>query len=153
MLFLMFHVGQDRYMLDVRQVTEVTPLTGIMPIPQAPKGVAGLCNYRGQLIPVLDLSEILLSHPARRRMHTRIVITHCAYNGGETHLLGLIVEKMTETVRLEAADFADSGAVLPQLGAVATDRYGFAQRIELNQLLPAPLQDALFKQSLAQLWL
>ncbi|MDP9084029.1 MAG: chemotaxis protein CheW [Pseudomonadota bacterium] len=149
MLFLMFHVGQNRYMLDVRQVSEVLPLTGIMPISQAPKGVAGLCSYRGSLIPVLDLSELMLSHPARRRMHTRIVIAQCAHTGGVPHLLGLIVEKMTETVRLEAADFRDSGTVLPQLGAIATDRYGLVQRIDLNQLLPESLRDLLFKQSIA----
>jgi chemotaxis-related protein WspB len=146
MLFLVFHLGPERYMLDVRQIAEVLPLIGIMQIPQAPLGVAGIFNYRGALVPAIDLSQIMLGRPARRRLHTRIVLVQYADDSGTTHLLGLIAEKVTETVQREATDFTASGVTAPHHGLVAMDSRGLAQRIEINRLLPASVRDVLFQQ-------
>jgi chemotaxis-related protein WspB len=146
MLFLVFHLGQDRYMLDVRQIAEVLPLLGITQIPQAPLGVAGIFNYRGTLVPAIDLSQVMLGRPARRRLHTRIVLVQYADDSGATHLLGLIVEKVTETLQRQSTDFIVSGITVPHLGSVATDRHGSAHRIEVNQLLPASVREHLFQQ-------
>jgi chemotaxis-related protein WspB len=151
MLFLQFQLGKDRYALDSSQVVEVLPLLGIKQIPQAPAGVAGAFNYRGKPVPVIDLSELALGRPARLHMSTRIIIVRYPDGNGTQHLLGLIAEKATETVRRDAADFADSGVVndgAPYLGPVATDPNGLVQRIEVTQLLPAAVRDVLFKQPL-----
>lgn len=151
MLFLQFQLGQDRYALDASQIVEVLPLLGIKQIPQAPAGVVGVFNYRGKPVPVIDLNELALGRPARRHMSTRIIIVRCPDGSGTLHLLGLIAEKATETVRRDPADFADSGIVnddAPYLGPVATDPNGLVQRIEVTQLLPAAVSDVLFKQPL-----
>jgi chemotaxis-related protein WspB len=151
MLFLQFQLGKDRYALDSSQVVEVLPLLGIKQIPQAPAGVAGAFNYRGKPVPVIDLSELALGRPARLHMSTRIIIVRYPDGNGTQHLLGLIAEKATETVRRDPADFADSGVVndgAPYLGPVATDPNGLVQRIEVTQLLPAAVRDVLFKQPL-----
>ena len=111
MLFLQFQLGKDRYALDSSQVVEVLPLLGIKQIPQAPAGVAGAFNYRGKPVPVIDLSELALGRPARLHMSTRIIIVRYPDGNGTQHLLGLIAEKATETVRRDPADFADSGVV------------------------------------------
>jgi chemotaxis-related protein WspB len=146
MLFLVFHLGPERYMLDVRQIAEVLPLIGIMQIPQAPLGVAGIFNYRGTLVPAIDLSQIMLGRPARRRLHTRIVLVRYADDSGTTHLLGVIAEKVTETVQRQPTDFTASGVTVPHHGLVAMDSQGLAQRIEINRLLPASVRDVLFQQ-------
>ena len=151
MLFLQFQLGKDRYALDSSQVVEVLPLLGIKQIPQAPAGVAGAFNYRGKPVPVIDLSELALGRPARLHMSTRIIIVRYPDGNGTQHLLGLIAEKATETVRRDPADFADSGVVndgAPYLGPVATDPNGLVQRIEVTRLLPAAVRDVLFKQPL-----
>lgn len=148
MLFLLFHLDLDRYLLDVRQVAEVLPLIAITQIPQAPPEVAGIFNYRGTLVPAIDLAQVMLGRPARQRLHTRIVLVQYADDSGTAHLLGLIAEKVTETVQREASDFTASGVSVPHLGAVTTDRQGLAQRIEVRRLLPAPVRDLLFRQQL-----
>ena len=151
MLFLQFQLGQDRYVLASSEVVEVLPLLGIKQIPQAPAGVVGVFNYRGKPVPVIDLSELALGRPARRHMSTRIIIVLHPGGNGELHLLGLIVEKATETVHLDPADFADSGVVIgdaPYLGSVATDSNGLVQRIEVTRLLPTAVREVLFKQEL-----
>ncbi len=143
MLFLLFHLGQDRYLLEAQQVTEILPLVEIMEIPQAPPGVVGVFNYRGTLVPVFDLSQMVLGRPAVRRLHTRIILVKHADQSGAASLLGLIVEKVTDTRRIQSADFSAPGVSAPHLGPVITDRHGLAQRIEVQQLLPASVLELL----------
>jgi chemotaxis-related protein WspB len=147
MLFLLFQLGQDRYALDTGRVAEVLPLVAITPIPQAPAGVAGLFNYHGAPVPAIDLSLLTLGRPAPSRLNTRIVLVHYPDGHGETHLLGLIAEKVTETVRRDPADFVASGVTsdrAPYLGPVATDAHGLMQWIDVEWLLPASVRDVLF---------
>ena len=153
MLFLQFQLGKDRYALDSSQVVEVLPLLGIKQIPHAPAGVAGAFNYRGKPVPVIDLSQLTLDRPARVHMSTRIVIVRQPGANGAQHMLGLIAERATETVRRDPADFADSGVVndeVPYLGPVATDREGLLQWIEVGKLLPASVREVLFREPVEQ---
>lgn len=150
MLFLLFHLGRERYALDAGQVAGVLPLLSIKGIPQAPPAVAGLCNYRGTPVPVIDLSELTLGRPTQSRLSTRIVLVHYADERGEPRLLGLLAEKATETLRRDPADFASSGVTIdaaPYLGRVTADPHGLIQRIEVRQLLPASVRDLLFNES------
>jgi chemotaxis-related protein WspB len=153
MLFLVFQLGPDRYALDARRVAEVLPLVGIRKIPQAPAGVAGVFNYRGTPVPVIDLSELILGQPARRCLSTRIVLVHDANGRGEARVLGLIAERATETVRRDAAEFVPSGianGAAPYLGPVATDARGLVQWVDVGLLLPPSVKDVLFNQALEQ---
>lgn len=109
MLFVLFQLGQNRYALDARQVAEVLPLVVVTQIPQAPAAVAGVFNYRGAPVPAIDLSQLTLGRPVRRRLNTRIVLVHYPDVGGAMRLLGLIAERATETLRREPADFTASG--------------------------------------------
>lgn len=148
MLFVLFQLGQDRYALDATQVAEVLPLVSVTQIPQAPAAVAGVFNYRGAPVPAIDLSQLTFGRPVRRRLNTRIVLVHYPDDRGAMHLLGLIAERATETLRREPADFTASGvtnAAAPYLGPVAADSRGLIQWIEVNQLLPASVRDLLFQ--------
>jgi len=127
MLFLLFRLGNDRYALDAGRVAEVLPLVAVTAIPQAPEGVAGLFNYRGAPVPAIDLSQLTIGRPARRRLNTRIVLVNVPDAHGSTRLLGLIAEQVTETVRRDPSDFVTSGVTndqAPYLGRVATDERG-----------------------------
>src|SRR3954471_20480377 len=109
MLFLLFELGPDRYALDAREVAEVLPLVTLKHIPHAPPAVAGIFNSRGPPVPVVDGSQLALGRPAERRLSTRIVLVHHEDDDGERRLLGLIVERVTQTVRREETDFVPSG--------------------------------------------
>ena len=68
MLFLVCHFGDDRYVLNTGQITEILPMVQLKRIPQAPPGVAGAFNYRGVPVPVVDL--VAADAGPRRRGHT-----------------------------------------------------------------------------------
>ena len=149
MLFLLFQLGKDRYALDVEQVAEVLPLVRIKQIPQAPPGVAGVFNYRGAPVPLIDLSQLTLNQPAQKSLSTRIILAYYPGDNGERHLLGLIAEKATETLRRQASDFTQPGISNDEtayLGPVTTDAHGLVQWITVHELLSPAVRDQLFKQ-------
>ncbi len=149
MLFLLFQLGKDRYALEASRVVEVVPLLALKQVPQAPRGVAGLFNYRGQPVPTVDLGALTLGHPASERLSTRIIIVNYPDGNGTNHLLGLIAEHATEIVRKEAKDFADPGVKLggaPYLGPIAQDDRGAIQWIYENRVLPEPVRQLLFSE-------
>jgi chemotaxis-related protein WspB len=147
MLFLLFELGRDRYLLDARHVVEILPMVRIKQIPQAPRGVAGLVNYRGATVPVVDLSAIALDRPAARTLGTRLVLVRYPDDSGTARLLGLIAERATDVVRRAETDFVEPPAradAAPYLGRVATDQAGVLQRVEIRALLSPAVQAALF---------
>lgn len=152
MLFLLFQLGEDRYALDAGQIAEVLPLVSVKQIPQSPPAVSGVFNYRGAPVPLIDLSQLALGRPAQSRLTTRIIVVNYSDGAGENRLLGLIVEKATETVRREAADFVASGVSSDEaayLGPVASDARGLIQWIDVQQLLPASVSKLLFQRPAA----
>ena len=149
MLFLLMQLDGNRYALDVGQVAEVLPLVGLNAVPRAAQGIAGVVDYGGVSVPVIDLSQLLVNRAAHRRLSTRLVIVH--YRTGERqHLLGLVAERTTEMLRRDPADFQDSGIAAsspPQLGPVALDAGGPIYRLDVGTLLPPALADSLFQQA------
>ena len=132
MLFLLFQIGNDRYALEAQHAVEVIPLLALKKIPQAPPGVAGIFNYRGQPVPALDLCELTLGRPARERLSTRIIIVNCADPAGGSRRLGLIAERATEVIQREEREFVDSGVKVgpaSYLGPVLMDGQGVIQLI------------------------
>jgi chemotaxis-related protein WspB len=150
MLFITFQLGDNRYAFDASQIEEILPLVGIKPMPQAPDGVAGVFNYRGAPVPVIDLSELTLGHPAQRRLSTRILVVRYATDNGERRLLGLIAEKALETVRRDTNEFVATGVCSDRIvyvGPVAADAHGLLQWIDVKQLLPRSIRDVLFQEA------
>ncbi len=149
MLFLLFHLGPDRYALDAAQIIEVLPLVSVKLIPLTPPSVAGVFNYRGAPVPLIDLSQLALNRPAPQRLSTRIILVNHPDGAGGMRPLGLIAERVTETMRCEPGAFVPSGIHdpgTPYLGPVVTDQRGLIQRVEVGQLLPPPLRELLFSQ-------
>jgi len=139
MLFLLFQLGKERYALPANKVVEVVPLLTLKPLPQAPRGMAGIFNYRGRPVPALDLSEITLGRPAEERLSTRIVILKYPLPGGGSHLVGLIAEHATGMLRQDLSAFKPSGlhlASAPFLGPVLMDGRGVIQLIREEYLVP-----------------
>jgi len=150
MLFLLFQLGNERYALQANRVVEVVPLLELRRMPQAPTGVAGIFNYRGQPVPAVDLCELTLGQPANERFSTRIIIVNYPDDQGTNHLLGLIAEHATEMLRKDASEFLDSGIKLsqaPYLGPILMDNHRPVQWIYEQRLLPEPVRDLLFSES------
>lgn len=149
MMYILFSIGNDRYALDTSHVVEVVPRVELWQIPKAPAYVAGVFRYRGQLVPVLDLCQLMLGHPCPVRLSTRILLVHHPDNDGTAHILGLMVERVTDTRTSHDVTFAPSGITAddaPYLGDVAMDEHGIIHCLRVESLLPAPMRVALLSQ-------
>jgi purine-binding chemotaxis protein CheW len=51
--------GGEEYALPVDCVLEVTEVGEVRPVPGAPAELLGVCNLRGQVLPVIDLARLL----------------------------------------------------------------------------------------------
>jgi chemotaxis-related protein WspB len=147
MLFLLFQLGNNRYALQASDVVEILPLVALKELPGAPKGVAGIFNYRGRPVPAIDLCSLTLGHSASERLSTRIIVVNYADRSGKKYLLGLIAENATETIRKDPDQFVDPGLRLdsaPYLGPLLMDPQGAIQWIHHQRLLAEPVRESLF---------
>lgn len=148
MQFLIFHLGQDRYGLSTRHVVRVLPLMAFKHIPHAPPHVAGLMNYHGTPVPVIDLGVLTRQVACPAQFDTRIVLTEFAADDGATHLLGLLVERVSHLDHIDPAAFSASGVSnvgAPYLGQVVATDGALLQLIELEHVLPAAVRALLFQ--------
>lgn len=147
MLYLLVQLANETYALDTRHIVEVLPVVDLSYIPHAPVGVAGVLNYHGAPVPVLDLAALILGRISLVRMHTRVIMTRHVDPSGEKHLLGLLAERTTEMIRREEAEFVPSGLALESagyLGPVVVEDSRIVHRVELERLLPAHIRNQLF---------
>jgi chemotaxis-related protein WspB len=161
MLFLLFDLDGDRYALDAAGIVEVLALAPTKSIPGAPAWVAGMFERQGAAVPVIDVSQLALGRPAQQLRSTRLVLVQYSAgdgvaasardNSGEpVHLLGLIVERATQTRRIAREQFAESGIATPHarwLGPVANDGVGLVQWVEVQQMLTDEVKALLFPQA------
>lgn len=148
MLFLQFKICDDRYLLEAKDVIEIIPFVQLKKIPKAPPYVAGLLNYRGKTIPVIDIYYLMTDSRSELKFSSRIALVNYKKDDGRKICIGLLTKHLTETVVKEESEFSTSGVNLkeqPYLGGVATDDKGIAQRINIEKLLPEEAYEILFE--------
>ena len=147
MLTLLLQLGDSRYSIPASEVIEVVPNLKLEHIDKAPDYIAGLFNYRGQHVPVIDLCRLLQNRPCEPLFTTRIVLVNFPSADGNMRLLGLLGERITDTVEIDADSLADTGLNItdaPYLGQAAQSAHGLVQHMSVRTLLPVELQAQLF---------
>ncbi len=107
-----FRVGGEDYAIDIMRVREIIPWQPVTPVPRAPPFVEGVIRLRGEVIPVLDVRRRLglaVTPPTRK---TKILIVKVA-----GRRLGLVVDEVTEVVRIPRADIRPAPALVDGHGA------------------------------------
>lgn len=141
MLVLIFQASNQSYALEVSCVEEVIPCVSLRPLSGAPEGVVGVLNYRGAVIPVVDLSSWMGGSPARNRLSTRMAILRVGTNGVCFHF-ALLVEGATETKTVNSADIHPlqvAEGKIPCLGGIFVTQGEMVQLINPQKLLTGPL--------------
>jgi chemotaxis-related protein WspB len=76
MLLLTFRAAENLYAIDVTRVVEVVPRINLRRLPHAPSFLAGVFDYRGTVVPVIDLGVLLGSESCRDRLSTRTILVN-----------------------------------------------------------------------------
>ena len=150
MLAVLFSIGDDRYGLPAAEVFEITPVLKLKQIPAAPDYVAGLCNFRGKPMPVLDLSALARGVPCRPLLSTRMIVVNYVLDNGGVKPLGLLAERATETAFIDEADLQRPGIQAegaPYLGKVTVRSGELVQLVEVEEMLTPEAAALLFREA------
>lgn len=71
--FLLFHLDRQTYAIALEQVERVERIVEISPLPNSARGIAGVINYHGRPLQVLDL-RCLFNLPPRERMVDDVLV-------------------------------------------------------------------------------
>jgi chemotaxis-related protein WspB len=152
MLLLTFQVDESLYAVDVSRVVEVVPRVNLRRLPHAPVFLAGVFDYRGIIVPVIDLGTLLGSAPCRSLLSTRIVLVDSrpgenASTGPRPWLLGIIAERVSDVVSVKPEGVISAAMQLPTapyLGSIVELDHEMAQLIVIDRVLDEPLRAAFF---------
>ena len=141
---LLFSVGDSRLALESRSVVEVVPRVPMQRSVAAPSSLAGFIDYRGTLVPVVDLHALLRDQPCPDDRSARIAIVRLQSHRRD-RLVGLLAEGFT---RLIAGD-APVGEALavpdrPYIGGWVRDDGAAVQLVLAERLLGEAWIEALF---------
>ncbi len=137
MLILLFYAGNDLYAIDSSYIVEVIPRVSFRKVHHVPDYVAGLFNYRGVILPVIDLCHLIQGNPCRPHLSTRIIIVKYPHQNESLQYLGLMAERVTETLSISNTDIRDSNIRVeeaPYLSGTIVDEKRIIQCVQLEKL-------------------
>lgn len=95
---VIFILGDIEFGVDINSVKEIVRLPEITPIPRSPEYVAGICNLRGNVLPVIDTRKRFTMDEKEHTESTRLLVLE---SGGFS--TGLIVDAMRAVMRMSGS--------------------------------------------------
>ncbi|QDV32350.1 chemotaxis protein CheW [Tautonia plasticadhaerens] len=135
MMVLTFEAGGERYGVDVSLVEEVVPRVALRRLPYASSAVAGLLDYRGEVVAVIDLGRLVDALPCEDRLSTRVVLFGADREGRRLGLAAERVSELSDVSGLELTTLAAPVQRVGFLGPVARVDGQLVQLIEPSRLL------------------
>lgn len=138
---VIFRLAAEYYGLDIQAVQEIVRMPAITSIPGSDYWVEGITNLRGRVVPVIDLRKRCGVEVGEHTAETRIVVV-----GSEIGMVGLIVDAVSEVMRIPAEQVEPPSAIVsvPEntyLRGVAKLEDRLVSLIDLAGVLPAGAED------------
>ena len=130
-----FHLGDEKYGVNVMQVQEVLRVSEIAPVPGAQSYVLGIINLRGNVVTVIDTRSRFGKISKEMDDASRILIIE-----SDDQVVGILVDCVSEVVYLRSSDIEAT----PNVGNEENSRFiqGVSNRdddllilVDLNKLL------------------
>lgn len=136
-LLLLLAVGEQQYAIDSEAVVEVIPRVVLRPMSGAAPHQSGVFNFRGRVVPVVDVSRLIAGTACAEHLSSRIIMVRHRGGEGSESLVGLLAERVTDTVLKPLNRFQpteSAAAARPFLGGVALDERGLIQLLQIEPL-------------------
>lgn len=121
-----FHVGDQRLLVSMEVASEVLPMPPLFRLPGAPRGVKGLVNRHGRVVPVIGIPELfgIQQDPAQNEW-----LLVCGL-GDEA--VGIIVNSLPERKKFVNADQVDLKEISHPITVHAKGAYREGQDIWID---------------------
>jgi purine-binding chemotaxis protein CheW len=107
-----FHLEQDEFGVDIRNVREIVRVPEIKRVPNAPESIVGVCNLRGQVLPIIDGRARLSLARKEQDVNNRVLVIDA--NGTA---IGVIVDRVSEVLSVGAADIEEPPRIVKNVNA------------------------------------
>ncbi len=93
--FVIFNLNGEEYGIDIMNVKEIGPYKKSIKVPNSPSFIEGIVNYRGEVIPIVNLKKKFNLECAKVDNNTRIIVINL-----EDKQVGFIVDEASQTLKL-----------------------------------------------------
>ncbi len=93
--YVVFKLGKSEFGIDIMNVKEIGPYEEAVSLPDTPSFIEGVINYRGKVIPVINLKKRLNLGEKNITKDTRFIVI--TLNEKE---VGFIVDEASQTIRV-----------------------------------------------------
>ena len=145
---LLFQVGSEQYAVGTAGVVEVVPAVDLRAVPRTHDAVAGLLEYRGRIVPIVDLCQLFGQGACPRQFSNRIIVCDLATQADAAvpdavRWIGMLAQNVTRDAVLdpdqEGAHPGPRTPDAPVLGPVLASDAGLVQLVRIEALLPQDL--------------
>jgi purine-binding chemotaxis protein CheW len=98
--YLIFRINNSLFAVNTLLVKEIFLLPELTPILEAPPGIVGVIDVRGQILPVMDLNLRFGQQANNYSLTTQVIVLEQEQN------LGIIVDEVSEVRDIDAIDIA-----------------------------------------------
>lgn len=102
-----FILDEQEYAIPIEKIQEIVLYNGVTRLPQVPAFVEGVTNLRGNIIPILNLRNILGMSNQEINLETRVVVVHV-----QNKTLGLIVDSVTQVKKINPDEIQAPGSAI-----------------------------------------
>jgi len=118
--YLSFTLGGEDYGVDILRVQEIRGWEDLRPLPDTPEYVKGVLDLRGTIVPIIDLRIRLKMSTIEYHPTTVIIVLSVNdQDDGSTHLVGAVVDAVSDVLNIEGNDVRDA----PSIACRINDRY------------------------------
>ncbi|MCD6595797.1 chemotaxis protein CheW [bacterium] len=96
--FITFDIENGKYALPLDSIQQVMNVPEIMVVPETPECILGICNVRGEIVPVMDLESRLAENKSLISDTAKLIISSVGENK-----IALLVENMPDVVSEDTA--------------------------------------------------
>jgi purine-binding chemotaxis protein CheW len=97
--YFTFYLKDTLYGIEIESVREIIEYEKVNAVPCVPDYIKGVINVRGEIIPVLDLSQRLFSRRAETNRFTAIAVIETR-DRNDTILMGIIVDRVNRVMEI-----------------------------------------------------
>jgi len=93
--YVVFKLGKGEFGIDIMNVKEISSYEEAISLPNTPSFIEGVINYRGNVIPIINLKKRLSLGEFEVTKDTRIIVINL-----DEKEIGFIVDEASQTLRV-----------------------------------------------------
>jgi purine-binding chemotaxis protein CheW len=114
--YLIFSLGPELYAVDILQVREIRRWEKLRELPEVPPFIPGVLDFRGRIIPIVDL-RIRFSFETVDYSPTTVIMVLASAD--DQQIMGVVVDSVSDVLLVQPSEIKAA----PDMGAKINTRY------------------------------